>query len=632
MSETTAPTIAPLAAGFAQAKHEQWLALVEKALKGADFEKRLVARTADGLKLQPLYTSADTLMTTSGALPGVAPFTRGTAKPREGFGWDIRTIHVETDAKAANAAILEDLEGGASSVLLQIAAPGWLGLPSEDLRDALDGVLLDVCPVALMAGVEVAEAAGELDVIWRDRKIEPAQRRAAFNANPLGTLALTGGLDKPLDKSLAEAVALIRATAASPGVTVLASDGHVHHVGGATEAQELAAILATFVAYLRAAEADGIAPMAAFPKIAVTVAVDDDQFLGIAKLRAARRLLWRIADATGAGEAAGQIAIAAETSFRMMAKRDPWTNMLRTTVACAAAGLGGADSVTVLPYTWALGKPDRFARRIARNTHIVLQEESSLGKVADPAGGSWYVEKLTAELAKKAWEYFQDIEAHGGMGDALVSGYWQDTVAKSAETRAKAVAAGKIELTGVSAFPLLGSDGVTVEPWPDDAMPADASGAQVKPLTVARLAEPFEALRDAADARKARTGSYAKVFMASLGVIADHTVRSTWVKNYLAAGGIEAIMSDGFATAEAAAAAFAASGVKAACISSSDQLYAAHAEATARALKAAGAAHVLLAGRPGEREAALRAAGVDSFLSAGQDAVATLKALQEKLA
>src|SRR5690606_35359543 len=264
------------------------------------------------------------------------------------------------------------------------------------------------------------------------------------------------------DDALAAAVALIPKTAPLPHVTALGIDAHGYHAAGASEAQELAAMLSTLVTYLKAAEAAGIPPETALPKIAFTIAADADQFLGIAKLRAARRLIWRVADAAGAGEAAKNIHITAVTAWRMIARRDPWTNMLRSTIACAGAALGGADAIVVLPHTFALGKTDRFARRMSRNIQIVLQEESNLGRVTYPAGGSWYVEKLTDDLAKKAWEVFQGIEAKGGMVAALTSGYLQDEIAATAEARAKSIAFGWQALTGISAFPMLGDDGVTV--------------------------------------------------------------------------------------------------------------------------------------------------------------------------
>jgi len=613
-----------LAEGFPAAKLEQWRALVDKALKGADFEKRLVRRTADGLKINPLYTRADALTGAADTLPGQAPFTRGT-KPVSG-GWDIRTFHIESDPKAANAAILEDLEGGVTSIGLQVGIGNGLPATKDALATALAGVLLDVCPIVLVAGDKFFDAALAMIGVWDARGIKAAERHGSFGADPLGTLAMTGQLAESLDTALARGVALMKITAASPRVQAMTADGVIAHVAGASEAQELACMLSTLVAYLRAAEKGGLTPAEALPKINVSLAADIDEFSTIAKLRAARHLIWRVADACDAGDAAAGVTINCPTSYRMMAKRDPWTNILRTTIACTGAALGGADAIVVLPFTFALGKPDAFARRVARNIQIVCQEESHLGRVADPAGGSWYVENLTEDMAKKAWEIFQDIEGRGGMAAALTSGYIQEMVAKTSEARAKDIATLRQELTGVSAFPLLGDDGVHADAWPAPALPSGKTAVEVKPLKPHRLGEAFEALRDAADAH----GGF-KVFCASLGEIADHNVRTTWIKNYLAAGGITALISDGYKTSEDAAAAFKASGATAACICSSDAVNAALAQPTADALKKAGAKLVLMAGRPGDAEAALKSAGVDQFLFAGADAVATLKGLQERL-
>ena len=638
MTQTVLPDQMPvtaLAEGFSLADHAQWVALVEKSLKGGDFEKRLVSRTADGVRIDPLYTRASSRPQAVTELPGTAPFTRGTTPGRTDLGWAICQFVVEADPKTANAVILEDLEGGATALALKLDADGREGLPvaKSALATALDSVLLEICPVTLVAGEYYAEAASAMNAVWDDRGLAPAQRLGHLSADPLGWLAMTGDLAKPLDRAMADAAQLAVAAQSCPHVTALVADGHPYHAAGASEAQELAAVLATLVAYLRACEAEGLAPANALPKIAIALASDADQFSTIAKLRAARRLVWRVADACGAGDAVARMHLASASAWRMMAKRDPWTNMLRTTMACAAAALGGAHQITVLPYTFALGKPDRMARRMARNTQLVLMEESSLGRVVDPAGGSWYVEKLTDDMAAKAWALFQEIEAEGGMAAALASGHVQGRIATVAEARAKAIASGRMELTGVSAFPKLGDDGITAEPWPRPSPDAATAtpAVTVPPLRMTRLAEPFEALRDAADAHTQRTGTPPTIFLASLGEIADHTLRSTWIKNYLAAGGIAVLASDGYATPEAAVAAFKASGARATCICSSDTLYVAHAEATAKALKAAGATLVLMAGRPGEREAALRAAGIDQFLFAGLDAVATLGGLQEKI-
>jgi methylmalonyl-CoA mutase len=313
----------------------------------------------------------------------------------------------------------------------------------------------------------------------------------------------------------------------------------------------------------------------------------------------------------------------------MMAKRDPWTNMLRASAACAGAGFGGADAITVLPFTWALGAPDRFARRVARNTQLVLQEESSLGRVADPVGGSWYVESLTDELARKAWSLFQDIENNGGLVATLTAGAFQKTVAASAATRAEAIAKGRMELTGVSVFPLLGEDGVRAEPYPASApAPKDRLA---EPLLPHRLSESFEGLRDAADAYAAKHGKPPQVFLANLGDIIEHNRRSTWAWNFLSAGGIDGLNSDGYKDPAAAAQAFRSSGAEIACLCSSDEMYAREGEAAAKALKAAGAKRVMMAGKPGNSEQALRAAGVDGFLFAGQNAITALQGLHKVL-
>ncbi len=630
MTETTDPI--HLASGFASPTLDQWRQLVDKALKGADFDKKLVAKTADGLRIEPLYTRADTLPGAVGAAPGKAPFTRGTHVHTQDLGWQIHQRVLEADPAAANKVILEELEGGAHGVVLQIAGPGQTGIKIGSVDDAaatLPGVFVDYAPIQLTGGVQGLDAARHyLKALAAIKHDAGGTATSRLNVDPLGTLARFGAAWAPIDKALADTVQFAAtARGGDRRISTVLVDATVPHEAGASEAQELAYLAATLVAYLRAFEAAGVAPKDALPTIAFALPVDTDLFVNAAKVRAARTIIARIAEASGASPAS--VHITAVTSARMMAKRDPWTNMLRTTAACAAATFGGADAITVLPYTWALGVPDRFARRVARNTQLVLQEESQLGRVADPIGGSWYVEKLTSDLAQRAWTLFQDIEAEGGIIAALSSGGLQDDIAKIAETRARNIATGRVELTGVSVFPFLGDDGVKVTPY---APTAPLAKPAVRPLTPHRLGEAFEKLRDAGDAFLAKTGKRKRVFMANLGEIAEHNKRSQWMWNFLAAGGIEGLTSDGYKNAAAAAEAFKASGVQIACICSSDEVYAREAEAAAKALKQAGATRVLLAGRPGEAEQALRAAGVDAFVFAGQDAIAVLEDLHKALA
>ena len=566
-------------------------------------------------------------------MPGKAPFTRGTHADVQGLGWQIHQRVVEADPAAANKVILEELEGGANGVVLQIAGPGQNGIKIASVDDAaatLPGVFVDYAPIQLAGGVHGLEAARHYLEALAALKPEPGGTATSrLNVDPLGTLARFGATWAPHRQGVGRDGGVRRRGArqrAAPiersGRRDRAARGRRQRSAGARLSRRHARRLsARLRSGGRRARRTRCPPSPSRCRSTPTCSST------AAKVRAARTIIARIAEASGASPAS--MHITAVSSARMMAKRDPWTNMLRTTAACAAATFGGADAITVLPYTWALGMPDRFARRVARNTQLVLQEESQLGRVVDPIGGSWYVEKLTDELAQRAWTLFQDIEAEGGIVAALSSGGLQDDIAKVAETRAKSIATGRVELTGVSVFPFLGDDGVKVTPY---AEPAPLGKAAVRALTPHRLGEAFEKLRDAGDAFLAKTGKRKRVFMANLGEIAEHNRRSQWMWNFLAAGGIEGLTSDGYKNADDAAAAFKASGAKIACICSSDEVYARDAEAAAKALKQAGATRVLLAGRPGEAEQALRAAGVDGFLFAGQDAVATLEGLHKALA
>ena len=624
-----------LAKDFAQASRDEWLALVNKALKGGDFDKRLVSTTASGLRVEPLYTRADEIKETQSATPGQAPYTRGVHASREGLGWDIRQLHAHEDPALANKAILADLNAGVSSVVLQIRGPGQFGLePTEDcLAQALEDVRLDWAPVAFAPGARIDETLAAFHGVIEKVGVDGKDVQGALNADPIGYLARTGTYANG-DTQWADALARCVAACAdkTPNIKVILADARPYHEAGANEAQELAALAATTVDYLRTLEANGVGPDRALQSMAFAVSSDVDVFMGIAKLRAARRLIWRIADAAGLGEAARFMHVTASTSERVMTKRDPWNNMLRACVACTGAALGGADAITVLPFSWPLGRPDVFALRTARNTQIVLQEESNLGRVIDPAGGSWYVERLTDDLARKAWGLFQEIEGKGeaGIEQSLLHGKLQERIRDSRKFISNRVACGVDPLTGTTTFPLLGDDGVTVAPHAD--VPSLEGERVVEPLTAVRFAQPFEDMRDAGDRVREKTGHYPRVFLANLGAIAEHSARSTWIKNLLAAGGIEAVTNDGFETADEVVTAFRDSGALAACVCSSDKRYESGlAGETEEALIANGAGHVYLAGRPGSLEGAFKSKGVSRFLFAGQDAVHTLRAILNDL-
>jgi methylmalonyl-CoA mutase len=311
----------------------------------------------------------------------------------------------------------------------------------------------------------------------------------------------------------------------------------------------------------------------------------------------------------------------------MMTKRDPYVNMLRTTIAVVAGGLGGADAITVLPFTLALGLPDRFARHIARNTQLILLEESNLARVADPGAGSGGIEELTGQLCSAAWAQFREIERTGGVWAALDLGIIQRKVATVRDERLAAVARRKDALTGTSDFPDLAEAPVSVLDVAAVTPPSPTITSSVEPLPRIRLAEPFEQLRDAADRILARTGALPRIFLANLGKPSDFTARATFAKNFFEAGGITAAGNDGFASRDEMIAAFKSSGARLACLCSSDEVYAREAMPAAQALCRAGAS-VWLAGRPGALEPALTQAGVSGLVFAGCDALAALRTAQ----
>ncbi|MGW4645523.1 methylmalonyl-CoA mutase family protein [Kitasatospora sp. NPDC004289] len=614
---TVLPQGLPLAAEFPETSRERWQHLVEGVLRksgadvsGAQAEEALSTELQDGLRVRPLYTAEDGAAAAEAAgHPGFAPFVRaGRPQGTAVSGWDVRQRHAEPDPAKANEAVLADLENGVTSLWLELGATG---LPVEGLARALDGVYLDLAGVTLDAGAEFGAAAEQFLRVLQERGVPAAAATGNLGADPLGLLARTGR-DVDTDAQLTEAAALAaRCEAEYPGLRALVVDALPYHEAGASPAQELGCSLATGVAYLRALTEAGLDVDAACGQLEFRYAADADQFLSIAKFRAARRLWSRVTQVSGAAAHTAQRQHAV-TSAVMMTERDPWVNMLRTTVACLAAGVGGADAVSVLPFDSAVGRPDAFARRIARNTQSVLLEESHLARVIDPAGGSWYVEQLTEELARSAWAWFQEIERAGGLRAALADGTVGERIAATWAERQVALAKRRQPVTGVSEFPNLGEQPLVREP-----LPAPAGGG----LPRVRLAGAYEALRTRSDAHLAATGARPRLALAALGPAAAHTARLTFAANLFQAGGIETVTVTGDDVA----------GADVVCLCSSDKVYAERAVEVAGALKAAGARRVLLAGRPGELGEALRAAGVDEFVYAGGDAVALLTSLLDDL-
>lgn len=629
MSETNQPSGDPLRlnladdGAFPSIDEAAWRALVEDGLKGADFDKRLVKKTADGVAVRPLYSAAD--VAGDSGLPGQAPFVRGAQAATElTRPWDVVLRVEEPDLKAANAIILEGLENGCSHVELVLGDHSQPGLVIKELGDMealLGGVDLALISISVRGGEEAGAVAGMIARIGGPKVIS-----GSIGLDPIGCLATRGGLTKPIEDALTEAAFFaLKTSKMTDTFRTMSVDMRAWDAAGASPALSLGIAMATGTAYLRALEAGGLPIDDAARQISFTLTTDTDLFMSIAKLRAARLLWSRIVTASGGSNEAAAMAPGVETSSATMAQRDPHTNILRTAIAGFGAVLGGASALSILPFTHALGKPTELARRIARNIHVLLAEESNLGRVMDPAGGSFALETLTGDLAAAAWAQFQKIEAAGGIAAALTSGALQDELKSLVAAELKDIATRKISVTGVSEFPDIEAAPMQIEAraLPGSAAPDFAVTAQA--LKPRRLAAPFEALRDKADAAVKRPA----VFLASIGPLASYTARTAFAQNLFEAGGFEVSAGEGGTDVAALTEAFKASGASIACLCSSDPLYREHGADVAAALDKAGARFVVLAGNPGKSRETYEAAGITEFIYVGANVLAALQKAQK---
>jgi methylmalonyl-CoA mutase len=567
---------------------------------------RLRTTTVDGLTIEPLYTSSDVPL----GLPGAMPFTRGTGfKTSPATYWDVRALHEDPDAEFTHAQVLADLQRGATSLWLRIGADA---IAADDLVAILDGVEPDLAPISVSSTDDQLGAARALVAFFKASGAANARGNLGLDA-----LALAARTGEAPDLG-AQAEWVQASLAELPGVRALTVDVLPYDNAGASDVDQVAFAIATGVAYLRNLEAAGISPSHAFSQILFRVSVNADQFTSISRLRALRRLWARVGEVSGVPGGARGAVQQAVTSWRMVTRDDPWVNLLRGTIATFAAAIGGAEIVTCLPFDTAWGLPDEFSRRMARNTQLLAAEESNIGRVADPAGGSWYVEELTEQLAKKAWARFTEIEAAGGMASALTSGKVAELIGAATTERATRLASRKQPLTGVSMFPKSDEEPVTTRPRP--SAPANNG------LVPRRDAEIFEALRDRAAAADPRPS----VFLACLGARRDFGGREMFTGALLGVAGINRPSSEG-GTPEEIAAKAVESGAKFVILCSSARVYAEQAVPVARALKEAGIQTVFIAGRKKEAASDDVDEVIDGEVFDGMDVVAFLSGVLDRI-
>ncbi len=549
--------------------------------------------TLDGIPVTPLGTPALDADLTDPGLPGQAPFTRGAAATRELDGWDIRAWFTDPDTDVTADHVVTDIENGVNSLWLSV---GEGAVPVDALARVLEPVFVDLAPVVLDAPDVPLEAARALDAVIADKSVDPA-RGTNYGADPISARVRGFG---ETDLSVAVEVAELAKARGARGIVV---DATAVHDAGGSDVQELAYSLAAGAAYLRLLVDAGLSVDDAAEQVDFRYAATDEQFITIAKLRAARRLWNRVTELSGVAAGARGQRQHAVTSRPMMSAYDPYVNMIRTTIAAFAAGVGGAEAVTVLPFDEPLGLPEPFARRIARNTSSLLISESHVAIVTDPAGGAHAVEKLTDDLARTAWTVFGELDAVG-IVEEISGGGLAERIAATVQARGREVATRTRPLTGLTEFPNLHEERPERRPYG-------------RAPVVHRYGEAFEEMRD----DRAAT----PVFLATMGRIAQHTARATFAANLLASGGVDTVTAGATEGVDDVVSAYREAGeLSVVCLAGSDATYEEWGAELVSALRDAGARHVIVAGRAD--------VGADDSASAGLDALDFLRRTREHLA
>jgi methylmalonyl-CoA mutase len=622
-----------LAGEFSPSTRDEWRAAVDRVLsKGkrdlnaeelnARFNQELVTELLDHVSVEPLYTKDDVVTVPATGMPGLTPFVRGASLlGGSQVGWDVRQA-VDcrlTDLSDSNSKALRELELGATSLFLRAsAAPAEkvVTFDADTLGQMLDGVFLDLVTISLDQSLGSAAPDGLLRLFER-RDLESSRVRAVLGIDPIGAFASSPDhVDLEQDRRTAVAMAT-RCASDYADVRAIVVDVVRYHDAGCSDTEELAIAMATGIEYLRLLTEAGVPIETASSQIEFRIAATADQFLTIAKLRAARRLWSRITSVSGASTAIAQRQHVV-TSRAMMTRYDPWVNLLRGTIACFAAGAGGADAITVEPYDLLIDATvvSDLGRRLARNTHIVLMEESHSAKVVDPAGGSWYVESLTESLARESWRFMQAIESDGGMVPALRSGLVAERIESTWRQRMARLSTREETITGVSDFP-------NAEERLPASIPVQQNASSGLPRR--RYSGDFEALRERSDAYERTSGVRPQILLVTLGAPADFTARLTYAKSFFAVAGIDTpvVALDGRSEKSDVDSAIGAAQI--ACLCSSDERYVEMGIAAAHALAVAGTKRIYLAAKRTDKLSALEDAGVDEFIGVGCDVLEVLR-------
>ena len=684
-----------LFAEFKPSTYEEWKEESVKLLKGAPFDKKMYSKTPEGIVLKPIYNKEDVNFEVS--LPGYDDYVRGvSAEGNKGSPWKIDQQIYASTPREFNKLALDALNKGQTALEIRLDCPSSRGVDADeseagrvgkcglsvsvkkDFDEALKGIETDCVEINISTA---SRAAGVAAILYASQKGKKLSGGIRFD--PIGILAERGKLDRKLECAFDEMFALASYNAKNmPSFGAIGVDAMPYSSAGASAVEELGAAMATAAAYLREMLARGMSIDETAPLVRFRLSLDSNFFMTVAKLRAARVLWAKIVEAFGGSEESRKIRVNAKTSVYNKTVYDPYVNMLRTATEAFSGVIGGCDSMTVSPFDEIMRKPDEFSTRIARNQQIILQEECNLADVIDPAGGSYFVETLTKELAGKAWEFFVKIEAAGGIVKALESGMVQDAVAATAAGKKKLIDTRRSSVVGTNNYANLGEklleksacecekifkeraaevsaaksgakvdlgsakgagaieklveaacEGAGISALSKSLCHCGSAETSVKPLEIRRAVEHFEALRKASADFKEKTGSGPKIFLATMGPLVQHKIRADFIRGFFQVGGFDVIYPNGFQTPEDAAKAFAESGAKYAVICSTDDTYPELVPPVAKAIKAAKAGSVvLLAGIPNpDFEQSYKDAGLDGSISIKSNNYETLKSMLETL-
>lgn len=707
------PTPAKLLDPFAPVTFEDWRQLVQTELKEAPFDKKMFSATAEGIQLRPIYRREDIAgLAHVNSFPGFAPFVRGAhASGYVRQPWNISQEITSSSSREFNHAARNSISRGLTALNMVLdqatrdghdpdwASPEQVGFGGlsvatlEDLDQALDGIDLESTSLFIRSGASAMPFAALLVALARKRKKTPTALRGCIEMDPLGVLAHQGKLPQSLEGAYREMALLTRwAAEQAPHLQTICVHSRAWHESGANAVQELAFTLATALEYLRATHRRGLELDLVAPRIRFAITVGVNFFLEISKLRALRMLWARVTSVLDAGPAAQALSLHVRTSQWNKTLYDPYNNMLRATVEAFAGVLGGCDSMQVGAFDEVLRRPDDFSRRIARNTQLVLQKECHLNHVMDPAGGSWFVENLTADLAQKAWSLFQEIEKRGGMEAALRAEFPQKAVAAMAAERIKSVNRRRDSVVGVNQYanprekPLerpaedarafhkrrvqqvasyrtsleedqseivleklakvveaKGPDlfescveavtaGATLGEITRALRISDGPCAPITPVCITRAAAALETLRAATDRFVAAGNQRPKAFLCNMGPLRDHKARADFSRGFLSVAGYDVVSPSGFKTAQDAADAFANAEARIAVICSTDDNYPALVPAVVAAVRARKPETlILLAGYPQDQLEAHKKSGIDDFIHIRADAFELLGKFHKRL-